>query len=189
MGVLFEVRAQVNSVCIQFKYSYGLRLWGHLGYIVETHSWFCVYYFVQIQVQYIPMTPLSKRPGPNLSLSRWDFQLQLSHRTSPASFRGNVWMGEFRKTCDLWDVRSSEQPWPPAEWMKEHCSGSFLILLSVYSQETPSSPSLRQTPSDPLTLDCQPVPQARAGWHSWFQRCFAPSLRKYTLSHSQSSQH
>ena len=35
---------------------------------METHSCFCVYYFVQIQVQYIPMTPLSKRPGPNLSL-------------------------------------------------------------------------------------------------------------------------
>ena len=137
------------------------------------------------------MTPLSKRPGPNLPLSLRFSAPAFSQNISAASFRRNVWMGEFRKTCDLWAASSLQTLGSPGHWVNtgaEYSRSFFSLLLSNNSQETPfPPPTLRQTLPCPLASDSQPAPRARSGIESIHDSIamLCSLASKYTLSHSE----
>lgn len=146
--------------------------------------------------------PLYLNAWDPISLSRWDFQHQLSHRTSlPASFRRNVWMGEFRKTCDLRAVRGRSRAafehsaaLANGGWVNtggaQKSQFFFLAPLSVnYSQGTPFPPYFA---SDLPRIPSPWIPSQRRGPGRGLKAFMIPSMllccspaSKYTLSHSE----
>ena len=139
----------------------------------------CLLFCSNIQVQYIiPMTPLSKRPGPNLSLSLGEIFSSsfLTEHRPLHSEEMYEWENFVRLAISEMREASSLQTFSrPGRWLKvnegAHSSSRsfFPPPFSVYSQETPLTlPLFSPHASDPPPLSSwiPSQPQGRSGQHS-----------------------